>query len=76
MAGCGRELLGLVLVCTFAGVYSVAMDDFYPFGFMEGDLELPPAPSSNSSLVVSRRVDLPLPIFFYAQEQNSLYVRL
>lgn len=52
------------------------MDQFYPFGAMEGDMELPTPSPSDPVLTVSRQVDLPVPLSFFAQEQTSIYVRV
>ena len=71
------------LVCTCfilfsltANVWCVPMSQFYPFGVMEGDLQLPTPPSSNSPMAVNARIDLSVPVLFYGQRTNIIYVRM
>ena len=64
------------LVFLVANMYCVPMSGFYPFGVLEGDQQLPIPPSSSSPVTVNSRVDLPVPVLFYGQRYDSIYVRM
>lgn len=73
MADSKTQLVAGLFFVLIANACCVPMDQFYPFGVLQNDMQL----SSVSRLtLVTSCIDLPVPVIFYGQERDSICVRI